>query len=87
MRRTSDGKLVFIEGKFLEMAPPHKLVYTWRWLGAFEQMPETRVTVEFLAWGEGTEIVLTHENFPDVASWQRHRSGWIAACDRMEGIL
>lgn len=87
MRRTSDGKLVFIEGKFLEMAPPHKLAYTWRWLGAFEQMPETRVTVEFLAWGEGTEIVLTHENFPDVASWQRHRSGWIAACDRMEGIL
>jgi uncharacterized protein YndB with AHSA1/START domain len=87
MRRGSDNKEVSIEGRFLEVAPPHKLVYTWRWLGAFGQMPETRVTVEFLALDEGTEIVLTHENFPDIPSWQQHRSGWIAACDRMERIL
>jgi len=87
MRRASDGKLVSIEGRFLEVAPPHKLVYTWRWQGAFEEMPQTRVTVEFLAMDQGTEIVLTHENFPGVPSWQQHRAGWIAACDRMEVIL
>ena len=87
MRRTSDGKPVSIEGRFLEVEPPHKLVYTWLWLGAMERMPETRVTVEFLPLDEGTEIALTHDNFPDVPSWQQHRSGWIAACDRMERIL
>jgi|SRR6185295_2659860 len=87
MRRASDGKLVAIEGQFVEVAPPHKLVYSWRWRGAFEQMPETRVTVEFLPADGGTEIVLTHDNFPDVASWQQHRGGWIAACDRMETVL
>jgi uncharacterized protein YndB with AHSA1/START domain len=87
MRRPSDGKLVSIEGRFLEVAAPQKLVYTWRWLGALEQMPETSVTVEFLAVDQGTEIVLTHHNFPDVPSWQQHRGGWIAACDRMEKIL
>jgi uncharacterized protein YndB with AHSA1/START domain len=87
MRRTSDGRAVFIEGRFLEVAPPHKLVYTWRWLGAMEGMPDTQVTVEFLPVGDGTEIELTHDNFPDIPSWQQHRSGWIAACDRMERIL
>ena len=87
MRRTNDGKLVSIEGRFLEVAPPYRLVYTWHWLGAFEDMPETRVTVEFLAVDQGTEIVLTHENLPSVPSWQQHRAGWIAACDRMERVL
>lgn len=87
MHRTSDSKPVSIEGEFVEVAPPLKLVYTWRWLGAFEEMPETRVTVEFLAVDRGTEIILTHENFPGVPSWQQHRAGWIAACDRMEVIL
>jgi hypothetical protein len=62
-------------------------VYTWRWLGALEQMPETRVTVEFLPVDQGTEVILTHGNFPDVPAWQQHRGGWIAACDRMEKIL
>jgi uncharacterized protein YndB with AHSA1/START domain len=87
MRRASDGKLVSIEGRFLEVKPPQKLVYTWRWLGALEQMPETRVTVEFLPVDQGTEVILTHGNFPDVPAWQQHRGGWIAACDRMEKIL
>ena len=87
MRRSVDGKLVSIDGRFLEVVPPRKLVYTWVWQGAFAQMPETRITVEFLAVDQGTEIVLTHDNFADVPSWQQHRSGWIAACDRMEMIL
>lgn len=87
MRRTRDSKAVSIEGRFLEVTPPHKLVYTWRWSGALEEISETWVTVEFLARDQGTEIVLTHDNFPNVPSWQQHRGGWIAACDRMERIL
>jgi len=87
MRRVSDGKQVSIEGQFVKVVPAQELVYTWRWVGVFEQMPETRVTVEFLPVDAGTELVLTHENFPDVPLWQQHRGGWIAACDRMEQTL
>jgi uncharacterized protein YndB with AHSA1/START domain len=71
----------------LEVNAPEKLVYTWRWEGAFDQVPETRVTVEFLEVGGATEVVLTHENFADLVLWQQHRSGWVRACDRMEQIL
>jgi uncharacterized protein YndB with AHSA1/START domain len=87
MRQSDNDAVVSIEGRFLEVQRPERLVYTWRWYGAFEGMPETRVTVEFLPIEAGTEVVVVHENFPDVNLWHRHRGGWIAACDRMEQIL
>lgn len=87
MRQIDDGAVVSIHGRFLEVHRPERLVYTWCWRNAFEGMPETCVTVEFLSVGGGTEVVVVHENFPDVRLWHRHRSGWIAACDRMERIL
>ena len=87
MRHADSGAVVSINGRFLEVHPPTRLAYTWRWHGAFDGMAETQVTVEFLAIAQGTEVIVLHENFPDVRLWHRHRSGWIAACDRMERIL
>ena len=87
MRPPDGDSVVSIRGRFLEVHRPERLVYTWRWHGAFDGMPETSVTVEFLSVEGGTEVVVVHENFPDVRLWQRHRSGWIAACDRMEQLL
>ena len=87
MQQPDSDSVVSIQGRFLEVERPERLVYTWRWHGAFEGMPETRVTVDFRPVGGGTDVVVVHENFPDVPLWQRHRSGWIAACDRMERIL
>ena len=37
---------VSVNGEFLEVRPPERLVYTWRWEGAFAEMPETLVTLE-----------------------------------------
>ena len=87
MRRAEDGMVVSIEGQFLEVDVPARLVYTWQWRGAFPEMDQTRVTVEFLELASGTEVVVLHEELTDVPLWQRHRAGWIAACDRMEQIL
>jgi uncharacterized protein YndB with AHSA1/START domain len=87
MRRLGGGTPVYVFGRFLEVRPPEKLVYTWRWEGAFKRMSETRVIVEFLKVGGETDVVLTHENFSDIELRHQHRSGWIAACDRMERIL
>ena len=87
MRQLDGDSVVSIHGRFLEVHRPERLVYTWRWHGAFEGMPETRVTVEFRSIEGRTDVVLVHEHFPDVRLWQRHRSGWIDACDRMDQIL
>ena len=84
MRNMESGLRVSAYGRFLEVDSPERLVYTWRWENAFHDMPETRITVQFIEYGSGTEVVLTHENLPEIDVCLRHRSGWIAAWNRME---
>src|SRR5262245_24300118 len=87
MRQAGSKTSVSIEGRFLEVVRPERLAYTWNWTGAFDGMPETVVSVEFHVVATGTKVVVTHENFPDVRLWHKHRAGWIDACDRMERTL
>ena len=86
-RRAGTTTVVSIEGCFVDVRPPERLSYTWNWNGAYEGMPETFVTVEFQVADAGTDVVVTHQNFPDARLWHKHRSGWIDACDRMERTL
>jgi len=87
MRRIEDESTAAVYGQFLEVRRPERLHYTWRWQGALESMAETHVTVDFLDEGAHTRLILTHERLADVALWNKHRAGWIAACDRMDTIL
>jgi len=84
MCRLTGGMPVYVRGVFQEVRPPARLVYTWHWENAFEQMPETRVIVEFKELGFATELLLTHENLPEIPNCLQHRSGWLAALDRFE---
>ena len=87
MCRVADDMRVAVCGTFLDVRPPERLVYTWRWHGAFDDLPETQVTVQFEAVNDGTKVVLTHDHFADLAVRQQHLVGWVTACDRMERIL
>jgi uncharacterized protein YndB with AHSA1/START domain len=87
MRRLAGGAEVRVCGRFLEVSPPNRLAYTWRWEGAFAGMPETRVTVTLTQIASGTELTLRHEHFTDAGIRQQHRSGWIAACERLDRAL
>ncbi len=70
----SDGKSIWISGEFEIVAPPHKLVYTWR---LDPGPPRTeRVTVTFDPHGHGTEVVVIHERIPGKAERERHERGW-----------
>jgi uncharacterized protein YndB with AHSA1/START domain len=87
MRRASGGTPVYVRGIFQEVHRPERLAYTWQWENAFEDMPQTRVTVQFTEAATATELLLTHENLPEIPICLQHRSGWIAACDRITHIL
>ncbi|HEV2690868.1 MAG TPA: SRPBCC domain-containing protein, partial [Bryobacteraceae bacterium] len=56
MRKTEADKNISVCGRFLEVRSPELLVYTWHWDGAFEEMPETQVTVQFSEEDGGTEV-------------------------------
>jgi uncharacterized protein YndB with AHSA1/START domain len=88
MRTLRSGPPVYVHGRFLEVNCPERLVYTWRWLNAFENMPETQVTVMFTdAASGGTQVVLKHENLPAIPVCLRHWNGWRAVWPRIEAAL
>ena len=88
MVRAGDaGPGASVSGQFLEVRPPERLVYTWRWEGAFAGMPETLVTLELNGSENETLLTLRHDNFTDTGLRQQHRSGWIAACDRLDRAM
>ena len=87
MQRSAGGTGVSVSGRFIEIRAPERLVYTWRWEGAFAEMPETLVTLELQGTSDETLLTLCHEGFHEDGTQQQHRSGWITACDRLDQSL
>lgn len=71
--RFPDGKVIWLAGRFEVIERPRRLVYTW---GVEPAVPAERVTVSFEAREGGTEVIVTHERIPDLATRDMHRMGW-----------
>ena len=85
---TEDLGEIKVRGRYLEVTPPTKLIYTWRWEGNSELTAGTSlVTVEFTSAGTFTEIHLTHEQLPSIESRDDHGHGWSGALDKLEKYL
>lgn len=84
--RTPDGAELRLTGTYRVVDPPRKLVYTWMW-ETDPDMGETVVTVEFRDVGGSTEIVLTHELFPNEKVRKDHEMGWAGSLDRLDALL
>lgn len=72
-------------GTYQIVDPPRKLAFTW--FGLENPSEITLVTVEFLARGEESELIITHQDFikPDVA--QRYEMGWVLLSANLAPIL
>jgi uncharacterized protein YndB with AHSA1/START domain len=80
--RFADGALLWIVGKFEEVQPPYRLVFSWR----VEPGPPTRerVEVSFAAVPEGTEVVIRHQQIAGAALQDGHEAGWRECLDGLE---
>jgi uncharacterized protein YndB with AHSA1/START domain len=73
--RGADGKPFAVEGAFVEIDPPRKLVQTWKpdWAGGHE----TTLTYRLEPIADGTRLTLRHEGFKGhPESCSGHTSGW-----------
>ena len=77
-----------VAGNYREVTPPARLVYTWQWLDDpdWEGRPSL-VTVEFNEVAGGTEVVVTHEQFPNEESRGNHNQGWDQALEKLGNRL
>jgi uncharacterized protein YndB with AHSA1/START domain len=72
----ADGSTFALEGEYLEVDPPHKLVHTW--MPGWDPGATTTVSyrLEAIA-GGGTRVTLRHTGFAGrVESCRSHGSGW-----------
>jgi len=80
------GEPYQVEGEYLEVAPPHRLVYTWMasWTGELK----TTVRWELEARGQGTQVTLRHSGFGSLPEAARdHGQGWTRVLGWMQAYL
>jgi uncharacterized protein YndB with AHSA1/START domain len=68
-------------GVYRVLNRPRQLVFTWISRGTEQR--ESLVTVDFIARGAATEVVVTHEQLPEGAA-PSHTEGWTAALTRLD---
>ncbi len=85
--RGSDGTLFNAVGEYREIDPPHRLSYTWKWEEEGNDHYETLVTIEFHDRDGATEVVLTHDLFPDAEIAGKHAEGWASCLNRLEKVF
>ena len=85
--RNTDGGEFFVSGKYLEISPPARLVFTWAWRNDGVRGHETTVTVEFTETESGTEVALTQTLFESNESRDLHNEGWDSSLDCLAEFL
>jgi uncharacterized protein YndB with AHSA1/START domain len=71
-----------LSGRYREIAPPSRLVFTWKWNDP--DAPETVVTISLTAFGNETEMVLTHTGFTSGESKGNHNMGWAGSFEKLD---
>lgn len=82
--RAPDGVEHVLAGRFREIVPPARLVFTWRWAGGpCESADETLVTVGFEAVGDRTRLTIHQALFATAELRDDHEGGWTSMLDRL----
>lgn len=82
-----DGEAFHLAGEFLEIDPPGKLVFTFRWEEPDPDDRETVVELSLDAVGESTEVSLSQGEFATEERLALHRGGWSDSFERLAGLI
>jgi glutathione S-transferase len=82
------GDTSTVNGTYKEIAPPERIVFTWKWDGErMAALPETLVTVTFTERkgeeGAETEVQLLHSGFPAMDVRDEHNGGWQGCLNKL----
>jgi uncharacterized protein YndB with AHSA1/START domain len=82
-----DGDLFHLSGEFLEIEPPSRLVYTFRWEEPDSDDRETVVVLSLDDVGDATDLSLSQGEFATEARLALHRSGWTDALEKLRKLM
>ena len=73
------------QGEFVELDPPHKLVFTWGWENNEGVPPgSSTIEIELTPQGEGTSLRFVHRDLPSAEAAKSHTHGWDHYLPRLE---
>lgn len=79
------GRLYRLEGQFLEIDAPRRVVHTWHGVGT----PGAQTTVTYVVepHGAGARLNLTHAGFASAAACHNHCVGWETSLQRLVEVV
>ena len=82
-----EGDVFHLGGKFRQIDPPRRLVYTFEWEEPTPDDRETVVTLTFQSVDDGTQLVVDQGIFATEERFALHQAGWTEALGRLERML
>jgi len=72
-------------GEYVELDPPHRIVFTWGWDGEENVPPgSSTIEVELTPEGDGTNLRFVHRDLPNAEAVASHGHGWDHYLPRLE---
>jgi uncharacterized protein YndB with AHSA1/START domain len=81
------GEAFHLSGEFLEVQPPDRLCFTFRWDEPDPNDRETVVLLSLKARGDATAVSLSQGEFATEERLELHRNGWADSFDKLEAVL
>ncbi|RYY07928.1 MAG: SRPBCC domain-containing protein [Sphingobacteriaceae bacterium] len=80
---------LIITGKYKEVKPNEKLVYSWNWDVSAEGVEKSNheLIIEFVANGDQSKIKVAQDNFENDESITPHKEGWVKALAALDEYL
>jgi uncharacterized protein YndB with AHSA1/START domain len=82
-----EGELFYLVGEFLEVDPPTRVAYTFRWEDPDPEDQETVVTLSLREAGTSTDLTFTQGTFLTERRRALHDEGWTNALDRLHRLM
>jgi uncharacterized protein YndB with AHSA1/START domain len=82
-----DGEPFHLSGEFLEIDPPWRLVYTFRWEEPTPDDRETVVDLSLQTADDGTRLALSQGPFLTEERLELHRGGWTDSFEKLQSVL
>ena len=76
-----------LSGEFLEIDPPDRLRFTFRWDEPDPDDRETVVELSLVLLGGATRLSLSQAEFATEARLELHRSGWADSFEKLDALL
>ncbi len=81
------GREWIMNGEFVELVPPERIVFTWNVNHNEELVENQRVTIELVDVDGDTELTLTHVGSTSEKMRNDHNGGWTMAIDCLANYL